>query len=430
MKLADIVNGPWAITPEMLIEIQGIYATHLRGDKIDVAKIEAALGRPLSNSQQGSVIQDGVAIITINGAIAKKMNLMSEISGGASSQLTANDFATALNDPNVKGIVLCIDSPGGTVDGTSELADAIFQARGTKPVVAYSDGMIASAAYWIASACDSIYISGDTNPVGSIGVVSGHRDFSAQEAMRGIKTTEVTAGKFKRVASQYEPLNADGKAEIQAKVDYLYAAFVGTVARNRGVTEEKVLADMADGRVFLGHQAISNGLVDGVSAMPTIIAAMQDNAQREQMMKRKPSAAGVLPKKERKNMKKAEIVEQFPDAVAEIVAEATAGHAAAIQTATDATTAKLTGLVTATMGAGVGEKFTALVASNVTVEQVASLGIKIESSAVVNDEASRAAILAALTAAAPDCLKGAKGVDTDATDRAAAVAAMAEGGSR
>lgn len=430
MKIADVVNGYWAITPEMMNEIQGIYATHLRGDKIDIAKIEAALGRPLANSQQGSVVQDGVAIISIDGAIAKKMNLMSQISGGCSSQLTANDFATALNDPAVKGIILSIDSPGGTVDGTFELADIVYQGRGVKPIVCFSDGMIASAAYAIGSACDSIYISGDTNPIGSIGVVSGHRDFSAQETMRGIKTTEVTAGAFKRVASQYEPLTADGRAEIQAKVDYLYAGFVDTVARNRGVSKEKVLTDMADGRVFLGHQAINNGLVDGVSTMPTIIAAMQDSTQREQMMKRKPSAAGVLPKKERKNMKKAEIVEQFPDAVAEIVAEATAGHAAAIQTATDATTAKLTGLVTATMGAEVGEKFTALVASNVTVEQVASLGIKIESSAVVNDEASRAAILAALIDNAPESVKGGKATDAETTDRAAAIAAMAAGGSR
>lgn len=275
MKLSDIISGPWAITTESLIEIQGIYATHLRGDKIDIAKVSAALGRPLANSQQGSQIVDGVAVISINGTIAKKMNLMSEISGGCSSQLTANDISTAINDPAVKGIVLNIDSPGGTVDGTSELADIIYQARGTKPIVAFSDGMIASAAYWIASACDSIYISGNTNPVGSIGVVSAHKDYSGYESNQGIKTTEITAGSYKRVASSHEPLTADGRADIQSKVDYLYGVFVDTVARNRGTTPKRVLSDMADGRVFLGSQAVKAGLVDGVSTLSTIIADMQ-----------------------------------------------------------------------------------------------------------------------------------------------------------
>ncbi len=431
MKLADIVNGYWAITPDMLTEIQGIYATHLRGDKIDIAKVEAALGRPLANSQQGSVVQDGVAVISVQGAIAKKMNLMSEISGGASSQVIANDFAAAINDPTVRGVILNIDSPGGTVDGTSELADAIFQARGTKPVVAYSDGMIASAAYWIASACDSIYISGDTNPVGSIGVVSGHRDYSGAEAKQGVKTTEITAGKFKRVASQYEPLSADGKAEIQAKVDYLYTAFVNTVARNRGVSADAVLSGMADGRVFLGKQAIDNGLVDGVSTVPGIIASITNGAI-------KPKVAGALPQKRSgKKMTKTEILEQFPEAAAEIVADAAAAPAKQPCGKDCATCGKKAdnqkaaiALVSATMGAEVGDKFKALVESGITAEQATACGVKIESSAVVNDEASRAAILAALTAAAPDGLKGAKNADADAADRAAAIAVMAEGGSR
>ena len=275
MKLADIVNGPWAITPEMLLEIQSIYAVHLRGDKLDLAKVEAALGRPLDNSQQDSTVQDGVAVIPVQGAIAKKMNMFSRISGGVSTQLVGNDITTALNDPAVKGIVLNIDSPGGTVDGTFELAEMIYQARGKKPIIAFSDGMICSAAYVIASACDKIHISGDTNPVGSIGVVAAHRDYSGLETQRGIKTTEITAGKYKRIASGFEPLTEEGRADIQDKLDYLYGIFVDTVARNRGVSTKRVLSEMADGRIFIGKQAIKAGLADGVSTLPMIIADMQ-----------------------------------------------------------------------------------------------------------------------------------------------------------
>ena len=271
MTLADIVNGPWAITPEMLLEIQSIYAVHLRGDIVDLDSVTAKIGRPLNNNRTITSRQQDVTVIDIQGVIAKKINLMSDISGGASSQLVSVAFQQALDDTDVKGIILNIDSPGGTVDGTGELADLVYQSRGKKPIIAFSDGKIASAAYWIASACDSIYISGDTNPIGSIGVVTAHRDVSKAEEKAGIKTTEITAGKYKRISSQYEPLSADGRSEIQSKVDYLYSVFVDAVARNRRTTSKRVLSDMADGRIFIGKQAISNGLVDGVSTLSAII---------------------------------------------------------------------------------------------------------------------------------------------------------------
>lgn len=275
MNLSDIVNGPWAITPEMLLEIQSIYSVHLRGESIDLAAVAAKIGRPLNNNRTITSRQQGVTVIDIQGPIAKKMNLLTDISGGCSSQLVMAAFNQALDDTDVKGIILNIDSPGGTVDGTGELADLIYQSRGKKPIICFSDGMIASAAYWIASACDKIFISGDTNPVGSIGVVAAHRDYSGLETQRGVKTTEISAGKYKRVSSQYEPLSADGRSEIQSKVDYLYTVFVDAVARYRRVSTKRVLSDMADGRIFIGKQAIKAGLADGVSTLPAIVESMQ-----------------------------------------------------------------------------------------------------------------------------------------------------------
>lgn len=279
MRLSDIVNGPWAITPEMLLEIQSIYARHINGDIIDLDAVAAKIGRPLNNHRTIASTHQDVTVIDVQGVIAKRINLLIDISGGASSQLVGVAFQQALDDTDVKGIILNIDSPGGTVDGTGELADLIYQSRGKKPIIAFSDGMIASAAYWIASACDKIYISGDTNPIGSIGVVSAHRDYSGLEAQRGIKTTEVTAGKYKRMASSYEPLTEEGRADIQDKLDYLYGIFVDAVARNRRVSTKRVLSDMADGRVFLGQQAISNGLVDGISTLSAIIADIQKRSK-------------------------------------------------------------------------------------------------------------------------------------------------------
>jgi signal peptide peptidase SppA len=278
MKLLDVVTGPWAIQPEKLLEIQAIYATHLRGEKIDLDAVEKRLGRPLNNATQSYEIRDGVAIIPIQGVIAKRMNLMSEISGGVSSEMVGRDIKQAISDPAITAIVLSIDSPGGTVDGTQALAAIVASARGVKPIAAWTDGCMCSAAYWIGASADAIFAAADTVQVGSIGVVASHTDISGKQAAAGIKTTEIAAGKYKRVASQYGPLTEDGLASIQAQVDYLYSIFVADVAKARSVSEEKVIQDMADGRVFIGQQAVAAGLVDGVSTLDALIASLNQRA--------------------------------------------------------------------------------------------------------------------------------------------------------
>jgi len=276
MKLYDIVSAPWAITPEMFGEVQSIYARHMRGEKIDIKSLEAKLGGPLPGPTKGYDVVNGVAVIPVDGVLAKRMNLLTAISGGTSMQTLAEDFQDALDDPLVTSIILRVDSPGGTVDGTQELTNLIYNARGQKPIVALADGTMASAAYWIASAADQIFVSSDTAMVGSIGVVSTHTDVSGSEAQRGVKTTEIAAGKYKRIASSYAPLTPEGRQSIQDQVDYTYSIFVNDVARNRGVTAETVIENMADGRVFLGQQAVDAGLVDGVATLTELIQRAAD----------------------------------------------------------------------------------------------------------------------------------------------------------
>lgn len=274
MRLIDVVQGPWAITPKMLDEVQGIYLTHLRGEKIDIAAVEAKLGRTLSSQQKPYELQDGVAILCLDGVIAKKANLFMQVSGGVSTQMAAAQFDEALADDDVSSILLVIDSPGGTVDGTQELVNKIYAARGQKPIIALADGLMASAAYWVGSAADSIFAASDTTEIGSIGVVAQHMDTSAKDAQAGVKRTEVYAGKYKRIASSTAPLTDEGKAYIQDSVDSLYSIFVDSVARNRGMDTETVLRDMADGRVFLAQDAVKRGLVDGVATQGELLARL------------------------------------------------------------------------------------------------------------------------------------------------------------
>ena len=278
MKILDILTSPWAIQPEKLLEIQAIYATHLRGEKIDIAALEKRIGRPLANERQPYENRDGVALIALQGVIAKRMNLFAQISGGVSTELAARDIADALDDPAVHSIILHSAAPGGTADGTQALARTIMAARDAgKQIVAYADGVMASAAYWIGSAAHRVVMADGTSHVGSIGVVATHTDLSGMEEKAGVKTTEIYAGQYKRIASSYAPLSKEGKQTIQDQVDYLYAIFVADVSAQRGVSEETVLKSMADGRVFIGQQAIDAGLVDGVSTLDALVADLNRN---------------------------------------------------------------------------------------------------------------------------------------------------------
>ena len=283
MRIIDVLTSPWAIVPEKLFEIQEIYSTHLRGDKTDFDFVKARINEhsgPIDDTAVFTIIND-TAIIPIQGIIAKRMNLLTQISGGVSAQLVGRDIKEALANNTIKSILLDIDSPGGTIDGTQELADIIFAGRGQKPIVAYSDGMIASAAYWIGSAADRIYISGDTVTVGSIGVVASHVDYSRYEEKIGIKTTEIYAGKYKRIASQYQPLSEEGRQTIQDQVDFLYTVFVNEVAKQRSVSAGKVLENMADGKIFIGNQAIGAGLVDDMATLDRLINIVLPAMQTE-----------------------------------------------------------------------------------------------------------------------------------------------------
>lgn len=290
MRIIDVLTSPWAIVPEKLNEIREIYATHLRGEKIDLAAFEAQAAQAgQAEEDERYQVLNGIAVIPIQGVIAKRMNLFSKMSGGASTQLVGQDIKDALSREDVTGIVLDIDSPGGTVDGTQELAQIVFAGKSEKPIIAYTDGMMASAAYWIGSAAQEIYISGELNHVGSIGVVAAHVDYSEYERQRGIKTTEVYAGKYKRIASNYKPLSEEGKQSIQDQVDYIYSVFVNQVAGHRGAAIDDVLANMADGRIFIGLQAVRAGLVDGVATFDQAIdrlTVLQSQMQADNELKR------------------------------------------------------------------------------------------------------------------------------------------------
>ena len=223
--------------------------------------IAREMGKDMKDANAVS-IRDGVAVIKVSGPLFRYANLMTRICGATSYELLAQDFNKAVQSPQIKGILLDIDSPGGEVNGCSELSDMIYQARGTKPIIAYASGACCSGAYWIASACDKI-LAADTAILGSIGVVSIFEKDDED------KTIEIVSSQS---PNKRPDINTEeGKAKIQARVDELAEVFIAKVARNRGISEDDVINNFGAGDVSVGQHAVRQGLSDGLSSFEAII---------------------------------------------------------------------------------------------------------------------------------------------------------------
>lgn len=175
-----------------------------------------------------------------------------------------------VDDSEVKGIALVIDSGGGLVSGNFALVDKIFALRGVKPIRAYAAEHAYSAAYSIASVGDWLTVA-RTGGVGSIGVVVVHMEYSKMLDDAGIKTTIIRSKPGKMEGNPYEILGKEAEGRIKARVDEFHNQFVALVARNRGMDESAV--DATNALTFMAQQAIDNGLADEVGNFDDAITA-------------------------------------------------------------------------------------------------------------------------------------------------------------
>ncbi len=168
----------------------------------------------------------------------------------------------AARDPLVRGLILRVDSPGGSVAGGENLHDAIARFAAKKPVVAVMGGEAASAAYMISVPARRIFASNATL-TGSIGVILESPDVSGLLGKLGVGVDEIVSGPLKGQPSITSPLSAAGRDVLQGVVTDLYGQFVTIVADGRHMDPAKVKV-LADGRVYTGHQALPLGLIDQI----------------------------------------------------------------------------------------------------------------------------------------------------------------------
>lgn len=433
--MIDTANwSAWCIRPE--------YLEGLLNDPNTLARLRAAVESPealsavrggKTSDDKGYRVVDGVAVIPVVGPLAKRMSYMLWVMGGLTFSKMADMIYDAVDDPQVEAIVLDVDSPGGTVSGTDAFAEAIAAASAFKPVVSFANGCMCSAAYWSASASGSVIVE-RTASVGSIGVIMVHADFSKMDERFGVKVTVLSAGKYKAVGNEYAPLSDEDRAILQGELDAIYNIFISAVAQHRGVADEKVKSDMAEGRVFIGQAAVDAGLADRVGNLQTAIDAARNLAlqvSRGELILPITSTGAASPNKEQKIMTVnnrdkmivapttvAELEAAFPDLAQALRSEG--AQAVDTKPAADAERARVMGLVTVHFGAEAGAQFDKVVSTGVTQEQYkAIVGDKAPGAAQATVVQGKDEILAGLTgsgAGNPGADNGSQGLNSGGKD--------------
>jgi signal peptide peptidase SppA len=275
--LERLLGKPWAIVPEALIEIG---ARLMRAEKAG-GPVELQAARAERQANRSAADGSEIAVIPLHGTITPRGSFFSILFGGGGGLLAFREsFRQAMADSTISAIIIDVDSPGGLVDLVPETAAEIRAARGGKPIVAISNTLAASAAYWIASQADEVVIT-PSGQAGSIGVYTIHEDYSRLDELMGVKTTIISAGDRKTDGNPYEPLSRQARASLQERVDDIYDMFTGAVAAGRGVKVEAVKAGYGRGASVLAEEALRVGLADRIETLEQLATRLGGQANVE-----------------------------------------------------------------------------------------------------------------------------------------------------
>jgi signal peptide peptidase SppA len=297
--LTAVAGTPWTIHPAKGRAIMDFLAYAAAGGKRSPEEVAAIIGRPIvadgdasadrpehatrpfavAKRQGGSGDSVEIAILGLKGVISPRLSDEMDISGpgGTSAEGFARRLNAAVEDPRIAGIIVDVDSPGGNVFGVPEAADAMFAARGSKPIVAVANPFTASGALWIASAADEVVVT-PSGEIGSLGVYAYHEDLSKALETIGVSPTLVKADISPNKAETHPafPLTEDAIGDIKASVDRYGEMFVASMARSRGVSVDHVTSKFGGGRMLGADDAVAVGMADRIATLDDEIARMAD----------------------------------------------------------------------------------------------------------------------------------------------------------
>lgn len=273
MRFPHLYNAlhfePWLITESMHATLCALLA-----ERIAMEPMAAPGGVKVSElfgDLPKMTVANGIAEIPVNGPIGKGLGNLEKSCGATSIEDVQANVSDALANPAVRGILLNINSPGGTITGIPETAAMIARAKEQKPVVAFTDGMMASAAYWLGSQADMIVASKSAS-VGSIGVYIPWQDTSRRAEAMGVKTGVVTntGGTYKGMGYPGTSYSEEQMAFMKERANELFGMFKADILSQR----PSVKTDAMRGQTLFGGSAVAAGLTDEVGgyarAMDTI----------------------------------------------------------------------------------------------------------------------------------------------------------------
>ncbi len=239
------------------------------GNKIDENKVRKdALDKFYQMEEEvlyGSNSMEKISIINVDGVIANDSN----------NDTIVDQLEDARKDPSVVGVIMHINSPGGSVYASEKIYKEINKLKETnKPVYAVMQELAASGGYYISAPCDKIFASNETW-TGSIGVIMQSYSLEGLFEEYGIKEQNITTGKMKDAGSFGSDMDEEEKEYFQGLVDSAFGRFVKVVSEGRDMSESEV-KKIADGRVYDGSQALENGLIDKIGDLE---AAYKDMAE-------------------------------------------------------------------------------------------------------------------------------------------------------
>jgi signal peptide peptidase SppA len=260
MQLIHIINAvytkPWLILPSYHATIRQVVRNHLNGLRPS-AEALGFFGEDLPDIS----FVDNIAVIPVKGVITKGASLMEKSCGACSTEDIEAHIETAL-EANADGIVFDIDSPGGTVTGVPELADLISEVDDDVPTMAFTEGMMASAAYWIGASAGQVYASKSAD-VGSIGVYVPWIDESEAFERQGVHVEVIRneGADLKGMGFPGTSLTKEQRQALQDDVNRIADQFHAHIMENRRVTNP---TDTFRGQSFIADDAAERGLIDEV----------------------------------------------------------------------------------------------------------------------------------------------------------------------
>lgn len=267
----------WALDRRVLASFEEILLRRAEGTRLsrdEIATALAAAGQPARRGPDELVIeQGGIGVVPIRGVIAQRASLFDDVSPGrgTSVERISGMLQKAAADSAVRGVLLEVDSPGGTVTGIPELADEIrgFEQATGKPVWAFSDGMVASAAYWLAGAASRIAAIPSAQ-IGSIGIYSVLRDSHRAADALGVQVHVVSTGPHKGAGEPGTQITRQQLDGVQKQVDAFFDLFKGDVAKDRGLQGQS-LDQVCDGQCWLSSDALQSELIDQVATRNQVL---------------------------------------------------------------------------------------------------------------------------------------------------------------